>query len=129
MSATVSASYVPPPIEDCEEETTPITLSVNERVTLRLRFWRGRTVDFAVMLEVVEDGSDEWCEVVRVDCCHSQVHRHQFRRSGQPETRTLIAEIPADPENAWTLIAREYDTAHRDLISRWDSFVRTWRES
>lgn len=120
---------MPPPSGECQEECTPIELSPADRITVRLWFWRGRTVDFAIMLEAFDDDVELWRDVARVDCCHGEVHRHEFARSGA-ERRVVIAPIPADDEEgAWDLLGREYDRAHKDLISGWDSYVQKWRQS
>lgn len=129
-AAPERALYVPPPMDDCNEESTSIEVSPIDRVVVRLRFWHGRTVDFAVMLDSFDEDAGQWCNVVRVDCCHGEVHRHELCRSGRPERRLVISPIPADDnEKAWVLLAREYDQAQEDLISGWDSYVGKWRQS
>lgn len=41
---------------------------------MRTTRWNGRLVDYAVMLEVQENGA--WAIAARIDCCHGEVHRH-----------------------------------------------------
>lgn len=103
--------------------------------TLRLRAWtyRGKVVDFAMtqMANEVEDPRSGEDHVARCDCCHSEVHKHQYYRStrhyrtGETEQRTVIAPID-DQRTSWETVDSAYETCCDDMIDGWTVNYRRW---
>lgn len=80
----------------------------------------GQVHDFCLVL-YVEDATGRH-EVERVDCCHSQLHRHVFRRGGD-ERRKVIRELyPGDEVYLGDEFQREYE----DMIDQWADRYRRW---
>ena len=87
--------------------------------------YRGYTVDFALshVVELEEGNSD----VARYDCCHSEVHRHQFHKSGEELRRKVIAPI-RDQRTSWSTVNAVYDECYDDMIEGWEHHYRRWDE-
>ena len=72
-----------------EDETVFATLSCIDGMeaqvvtrTVRAR-QTGELVEFAIMLQVRDEGTEEaWCDVERVDCAHGQVHADRYTKGG-----------------------------------------------
>ncbi|MEU1585689.1 hypothetical protein [Micromonospora sp. NPDC005710] len=81
--------YEPPPDEECDEFSSTLDLAANVRMGTRQMYMRGTSelVYFAVWQSHKIDG--RWEKVVRVDCHHGTVHRHDFARSGDNEMAVL----------------------------------------
>ncbi|WP_313675077.1 hypothetical protein [Mycolicibacterium sp.] len=114
---------------------TPIYLSADGDV-LHLREWqyRGKVVDFALNHYVTtshpENDGDAPLDVARIDTCHSEVHRHQFYKSGRSQNRDVIQPLygVASLEEAEALIADCYDKCYFDLAANWGENLNRWRE-
>ncbi|QNP94248.1 hypothetical protein IA203_01280 [Corynebacterium wankanglinii] len=112
-----------------------IVLQPEGTCTLHVVAWnyRGKIVDFALtqMADEVEDPRNGDDHVARYDCCHSEVHKHQYFRSGHhfqtgaKEQRTVIAKIESqDP--SWETIDAEYDRYYDDMTESWAANYRRW---
>jgi hypothetical protein len=60
-------SYIPTPVPPADELTYVIEPDSENQLVVRLRTYRKRTVDFAVMHRTFEGG--QWVDVARIDCC------------------------------------------------------------
>ena len=135
MSANVPEfQYVRPDPAEKVLDTT-IVLQPEGTCTLHVVAWsyRGKIVDFAFtqMADEVENPQGGEDHVARYDCCHSEVHKHQYYRNGQhfqtgeKETRTVIAKIESQ-ETSWETIDSEYDHCYNDMTESWDVNYRRW---
>jgi hypothetical protein len=90
----------------------------------------GLNVDWAIMLNAyrVEDGgAGPRRQVERVDICHSEIHTHRFRRSGDPNDdlgeRTRIMSLYAGNE---ATVSREWDVEMVIISREWQKRLRRW---
>lgn len=88
------------------------------------------TIDWAIMIYArrVDEGRQAQRRLVRrIDICHSQVHRHEFRCSSDPNDdqgiRTTIVSLSADDA---TTVNHEYDAQMALLSREWPQRVRIW---
>lgn len=112
-----------------------LVLFPGETCSLHYTQWvyRGKIVDFAITLYTneFEDPQGSEAHVARYDCCHSQVHKHQYYRSGshyktgEPEQRTVIAPID-DPATAWDIVDSAFDSCLDDLAGNWQVNYGRW---
>ncbi len=59
----------------------------------------------------------------RIDCCHSEVHRHIFYRD-RPESRRGIRELfPGDER----ILGDEFVEAYADLVEHWIDKYERWK--
>lgn len=96
----------------------------------RYGIYRGLTIDWAIMIYArrVDEGRQALRRLVqRIDICHSQVHRHEFRCSSDPNDdqgiRTTIVSLSADDA---TTVNHEYDVQMALLSREWPQRVRIW---
>ncbi|MBE5471601.1 hypothetical protein E3G67_003551 [Mycobacteroides abscessus] len=102
----------------------------NFELVYRFAIFHGLNIDWAIMLNAVKDADGLCAErrrVERIDICHSEVHRHTFRLSSDPDDnlgdRTVIQSISADDA---VIVNREYDK-QMDFVSReWELRARRW---
>lgn len=114
-------AWEPPPLEECDpEDVVPIPLNETARVTERFLRKDGRIVDYALMLDARQDGED-WSEVARIDCCHAEVHIHQYYRS-RPGTRDVIRPIRSQED-----VEDSVDSSLDLIFGNWDRMIRKWR--
>lgn len=103
-----------------------VLLDQDDRYHVRMDFdARGQLVDFSLAQQrrVVKDGtgnSEDWVDVIRVDCCHGEVHAHRSTRSGKRTRRKWCKiEGPDDVNAGW-----EY--ANRAVLDQWPQNLRRW---
>lgn len=113
--------YVPPPPDECEEYPERIVLLDGHVLAVRRLFYRDLIVDFAVNQSMRVDR--EWVKIGRIDCFHSEVHRHQFTAAGGNE-RTVLEVIPA--RGGEELVDRWCDRATKIMHNEWQGNVRRW---
>ncbi|WHU45090.1 hypothetical protein QNM97_13625 [Gordonia sp. L191] len=113
----------------------PIYLSVaGDRLHQREWHHRGRVVDFALNQYITCDHPDnpggESADIARVDTCHSEVHKHQFYRSGRPQQRDVICALhDADSlEQAEDMICGCYDACYFDMADEWEDRLVRWKD-
>ncbi|MFJ7179247.1 hypothetical protein ACIQXA_23245 [Streptomyces massasporeus] len=117
--------YTPPGVPPAEEATFPIELSENDRLVVRLRTYRKKIVDFAVMQETLVAG--EWEQLARIDCCRGTVHRHLVSQEGETLLdHDLICDIPYG-EKSWEVVDDSYEGALDEMEERWEDNLRRWR--
>lgn len=117
--------YEPPGVPPAEETTYPIELSEDDRLVVRLRTYRKRIVDFAVMQETLVSG--DWEQLARIDCCGGTVHRHLFTAEGVILLdHDLICHIPYG-EKSWEVVDSSYGGALDEMDARWEDNLRRWR--
>jgi len=77
-------------------------------------------INFALMLYRAPVRGDR-VEIARADCCHAEVHLHQFHRSSTSDRRTHLRSIgdPADVYTGW-------DLAHDAIVDQWHERMRRW---
>ncbi len=123
--------YEPPPSHACDNTEGTVDLYENRlaresyELFWRINTYKGRAVDWCLILRLVEVGSGVRHEVVRVDCCHGTVHRHRFRSSAPSwEEKTDLMDLHAGMQNEVdNMFGVEYD----HLIDAWDQYVGRWR--
>lgn len=96
----------------------------------RFAIFRGYNIDWAIMINArrVEDGSKaDRRKVLRIDICHSEVHRHIFRQSSDPADDLGIREtIMSLSSQDAVRVSQQWD-AQMVLISRtWHQRAREW---
>ena len=118
----VPDEYIPP--KGGEEITYPVSLDEHHSLTVRQLHYRKMVVDFAIMqhYHLYDEHPPE--DVHRTDCCHGEVHHHQFFRNGTTEDRRVVLRIPV--ENGWETVDRLFvecnDLAvneYMDRLARW----------
>jgi hypothetical protein len=103
----------------------PIALSEEDKLLVRLRTYRKKIVDFAVMQETFAGG--EWCRVARIDCCRGTVHRHLETRGGKVLLdHDPICDIPHG-DGAWAVVHDSYEGALAEMQDAWEDNLRRWR--
>jgi hypothetical protein len=90
----------------------------------------GLNVDWAIMLNArrTEDGTyAPRRRVERIDICHSEVHFHRFRRSGDPDDdqgeRKAIISLYAGDE---ATVNDQFDLQMMRLSHDWELRMRRW---
>ena len=122
-------------IPESKLEVDPgIWLHLTEETRIRFRVSRSnnpqRIADFALMHQKKYQGT--WALVVRIDCAHSEVHRHgaEFTSSGTLK-RTVIRNISSqkDVEETYYEQIEEIQASFIESESKWDDSVRIHRVS
>lgn len=113
----------------------PVILTPEGTCTLHVKAWayRGKTVDFALtqMADEVEDPQSGEDHVARYDCCHSEVHKHQYYRSGrhyktgETEARTTICPIDKK-ETSWATVDESYFDCYDQMVDSWQVNYERW---
>jgi hypothetical protein len=105
--------WVPPPDDECEEETIRIRLDERYQLVYRQKLWREQLVDYAVIL--VEEAG----EIVCIDCCHGHVHRHDGKH--RKETARTIRAIYSQND-----VQESFEAAYDEV---YDVYVQLTEES
>jgi hypothetical protein len=96
----------------------------------RFAIFRGYNVDWAIMIFArrVEEGSKaDRRNVLRIDICHSEVHRHIFKQSSDPADDLGIRETIMSLSNNDGVRVSQQSDHQLALISRtWQQRVREW---
>lgn len=87
--------------------------------------YRGKVVDFA-LTQRIERTAGTYEHIARFDCCHSEVHKHQFREGGRELQRTVVAPIN-DQSTSWDLVDEKYEECSADMFDRWHENYRRWK--
>lgn len=119
--------YEPPTAGECQVEEGIVYLAPDERFVHRVHYFDHRMVDFCLEIQVRE--RDTWWPVARIDCTHGHIHRHQLTRSGENDHQTVLCRLPSDDNHeAWKLVANQHELACADLDSKWDAYMKRWRQ-
>lgn len=112
-----------------------IILTPQGTCTLHVVAWeyRGKIVNFALTQKADEVSHPQKGEdhVARYDCCHSEVHKHQFYRggrhfkSGDDQERTCILKID-EQATSWDTVDAGYDVCYDQMTNDWQSNYRRW---
>lgn len=86
--------------------------------------YRGKTVNFA-LTQQLEPSAGKYAHIARYDCCHSEVHKHQYHKGSKQETRTVVAPI-SDPKTAWETVDAAYETCYDQMFDGWHENYRKW---
>ncbi|WP_446041706.1 DUF7718 family protein [Streptomyces sp. SID1121] len=117
--------YTPPAVPPAEETTFPVAMTLDGRLVVRLRTYRKKIVDFAVMQETLVAG--EWEQLARIDCCRGTVHRHLSTHDGKILLdHDLIRDIPYG-DRSWEVVDDSYEGALQEMQDRWSDNLRRWR--
>ncbi len=99
----------------------------SERYHLFARFalYQGVIRSWCLALRVVDTRTNRQQEVVRIDTCHGEIHRHLFRAGSEAEIdRKLVLDLRVGmQQDVDRIYAEEYDY----LVEHWDEFVERWR--
>ncbi|GAA3854788.1 DUF7718 family protein [Streptomyces sedi] len=118
--------YSPPTVPPADEVDYAMDLDGENKLYVRLRTYRGRIVDFAIMQRTLL--YERWEEIARIDCCGGTIHRHLFSRDGEILLdHDLIRDIPHG-EGSWAVVDDGYLPALDELQERWESNLRRWRD-
>ncbi|MBB2958882.1 DUF7718 family protein [Pseudoclavibacter helvolus] len=88
--------------------------------------YKGKVVDFA-LTHRSEETVGKYDHIARYDCCHSEVHKHQYTQEGEDQNRTVIAEIRSDG-TAWDTVNESYEFCYDDMFDHWQEHLRRWSE-
>lgn len=107
--------------EEAEEHGTPedypIFLTENDRAHVRtVRGSRKQLLDFAVLQQVKVDG--EWCDVIRYDCAHDEVHVDIYRKGRKKPTKKKVCGLDE--------IEDGYNQAEAAIFDRWEENRRRY---
>ncbi|MCD2158125.1 hypothetical protein LQL77_31015 [Rhodococcus cerastii] len=113
----------------------PVYLSIDGDV-LHQKEWhfRGKVVDFALMHYLTDRHPDNYlsasADVARIDTCHSEVHQHQFYRSGRPQDRRVIRPLQhlESLEEAENAVCDCYDDCYVEMADEWEGHLDRWKE-
>lgn len=103
---------------------TPLTETARVRVVTHWSKTKPRRiVDYAVIQHTLHEM--HWCNVVRVDCDHSEVHRHgpDFLANGKLR-RSLIREITQQSD-----VEDTYNEQRDSILTNFEDAERKWHES
>ncbi|HEY0168888.1 MAG TPA: hypothetical protein VGB75_17720 [Jatrophihabitans sp.] len=118
--------YQPPPASQCEVNETDSNITDTDRVYLRVHSYKNRIVDFALMQYRKYGG--EWVEVLRIDCTHGSIHRHEFDPDGT-ERRIEMIPIPTSTgrgQQSWDVVDAGYQEAYDWMFGTWDERAKAW---
>lgn len=67
-------------------------------------------------------------DVARIDCCHSEVHRHQFYRDNRPQKRYIIKDLKcvSSHKDAENLVSDSYDPCYSTMVDNWELYLERW---
>ncbi|MFD5802170.1 DUF7718 family protein [Streptomyces sp. NPDC127020] len=118
-------AYRPPKVPPAEQLSFDIPCSEQDLLRVRLRTYRNKIVDFAVMQLTSDYGS--WEDVARIDCCGGTIHRHLLGRSGAVLLdHDFIRDIP-ERDGAWDVVHDSYEGALNEMQEKWEDNLRRWR--
>jgi hypothetical protein len=102
----------------CRQDDNYIDLSEDSRVYQSLWYDGHQLTDFVLIQQVRR--KSRWSDVVKVDCCHQEVHAHQ-RRHDDSETRKLLQQVTAPGDLRIGL-----DKATDLIFKHWTNNLRRW---
>lgn len=121
LMAPPKPAWSPPPADECHEERTDLPLDATNMLKLR-EWWAGKLlVDFAMTHLTLIRG--EWVQVARIDCCHSEAHRHLYNTHDSDHTR-LVLRIIRTPED----VSAAYDQAYTLMVDGYEEHLRRWND-
>lgn len=97
-------------------------LGSDDRIHVRYFLHEGRVVEFAMMQQAMV-GPDEWADVVKVDCCHDEVHVHRYSSAGVQVSRTVIRPIRSLDD-----VETGLDEAEELIYEHWEENRRRWND-
>jgi hypothetical protein len=97
-------------------ESYPVDFGRGCRLHSELWFDGGLLTDLVLILEREEE-EDEWVELVRVDCCHNQVHLHRFDFD-ESQVRRVLVDVTR-PEDIQT----GADLAEDLIYGHWENYL------
>ena len=92
-------------------------------LSMRMAVHRGQVRDFSLSLWM-ESGAGRF-ELERVDCCHSEIHRHRFYQH-KPEDRVTMYELDPGDE---IIVDGEYQIQYEYLITHWEQILGRWHRA
>ncbi|UTT64923.1 hypothetical protein NMQ01_09260 [Janibacter sp. CX7] len=99
-----------------------VVLAPEHQLHVRQTIYRKMVVDFAIMQFFVQ----EWrAEVHRTDCCHGEVHAHQFFQGVDSEERSVICVI--DRVDAWKTVDRNFVECNDRAVESFATYYDRWR--
>lgn len=128
MSVDEHQDYEIPDHDDCDPVACDQDLG--DADILRVQFWTNAD-DFIVDFAIVQltRGSSGWCEVARIDCYHSSIHRHQYVRGSDNDVykndpRREICQLSAGDHE---LVHEKYGEALEMMENEWEDNLRRWQ--
>lgn len=96
----------------------------------RFAIYRGLNIDWAIMINArrADEGSKaERRSVLRIDICHSEVHRHIFTQSSDPDDDLGIRQSIVSLSNGdAATVSRQYDDQMAAISRTWQRRAREW---
>lgn len=119
------------PTEESIETIWDISLGACDLYVREARLG-GLIVDYALNQrwathDEVADGIQ--LDVARIDCCHSEVHRHQFYKAGQedPKYEVLVSlKGCASDAEAQDMVNASYQESYDRMINNWEDYLERW---
>jgi len=102
----------------CRQDLNYIDLTDVTRVYQSLWYDGSQLTDFVLIQQVKV--KSRWSDVLKVDCCHQEVHAHQ-RRHDDSKSRTLLHEIKAVAD-----VRTGLDKANDLIFKHWRNNLRRW---
>ena len=82
----------------------------------------GRLADFLILQQVEGDGGEgEWDDIIRIDCCHNEVHMH--RLYADPDAVYKVIRPICTSED----LMKGYDMAVDMMNDEWGEHMRKWQ--
>jgi hypothetical protein len=104
--------------DGAEQVENYIEMSESDRVYQSLWCENHQVTDF-VMIQQIKNKS-RWTDVVKVDCCHLEVHAHHRRKNDSEDRKVLqVIEGPSD-------IRIGLDKANDLIFKHWKNNLRRW---
>ena len=113
-----------PPVNSEKHETTWL-LGGGHKLYWRTHYHPSRwsIVDFA-FTQIHPDREGEEAHVARIDCCHWEIHKHQYYRSGKHGSYTPIC--PFTQDNAWDTMDSKFTDCHSEMMNGWQDHLERW---
>lgn len=118
------AAYLYRPPSNAEPLEYRSDLGEGSLLIVRQSIYRGKVVDFAfTQCPPGTDGHEP--HVYRIDCCHGEVHSHQYFRNGDEERRTVIQSI-TDRRTAWETVDTAFYECNDRIHASWHANFERW---
>ncbi|MEJ4100414.1 hypothetical protein V5S96_08610 [Corynebacterium mastitidis] len=131
--STPPPTFTYTPREADQTVATPIDLADGCELTMRESYRKGLIIDFSLN-EHINSHHPRYPyvhnhDVARIDCCHSEVHRHQFYANGDEDPKYYVirslTDCP-DQQTAEKVIDECYDHCYSMIMSNWEAHLERW---
>lgn len=69
-------------------------------------------------------------DIARIDCAHSEIHQHQFYRSGRRQNRDTLHPLKGgiDHNESVELINDQYYDCYDQMVDNWETYLERWED-